>query len=149
MNWQLFSAQKFPFCDQGTIKLKQNCIRFTNPCINLLGLPFITHEHQPKVTLEVFDMLQRITIICNAHWLGFLESCFFQWDISDIFCWDIVVTETFQPFVGLKLAMTPFISLYIWSNWLILIFFGHFKKFWSMTSKKYLERHTVIPVFCS
>ena len=34
-NWQLFGLGKLPFRNDGAIKLTQNCICFTNPCINL------------------------------------------------------------------------------------------------------------------
>ena len=44
-NWQLCDVWKLPFCDYRPIKLTQNCVSFTNPCINLLP-PLLNTTHR-------------------------------------------------------------------------------------------------------
>jgi len=41
--WQLCGVWKLPFCGHRAIKLTQNCVSFTNPCINLLALRLPSH----------------------------------------------------------------------------------------------------------
>jgi len=68
-----------------------------------------------------------------------LTHVFFCWDISVIFYWDKLVTETFRSFVsvGFKLVVTVFISLYyqtFWPKW--LNFFRSFQKHLGLWPKK-------------
>jgi len=56
-NWQLCSVWKLPFRQHRSIKLSQNSICFTNPCINLFVSPSVICEYHPKV-LEALYLLQ-------------------------------------------------------------------------------------------
>jgi len=52
------------------MKLTQNCVSFTNPCINLLAPPSVTYNYHPKV-LELLHLLQWIAIHlqCTLPWI--------------------------------------------------------------------------------
>jgi len=57
-NWKLCVLSKLPFRHYGAIKLTQNCVYFTNPCINPTVPTFLTRrEYHPKL-LERLHMLQ-------------------------------------------------------------------------------------------
>ena len=49
-----------PFRNHGAIKLTQNCVCFTNPCINLFVPTSVTLEYHPKV-LECLHQLRCIS----------------------------------------------------------------------------------------
>jgi len=57
-------------------------------------------------------------------------DCFFRWNISLIFCWDIMEIET----VLLKLSLL--FILYFQSFWRKWLFFGHFKNVSAYDRKK-------------
>jgi len=59
-NGKLCSLRKLSFRNHGAIKLTQNCIRFSNPCINLFVLTSVTREYHPEV-LEGLHLLQCIS----------------------------------------------------------------------------------------
>jgi len=46
-----------PFCDPRTIKLTQNCLRFTNMFITLIPLPSVTYKYQPKLLAPLHLLL--------------------------------------------------------------------------------------------
>jgi len=50
-------VSKLPFCRHRAIKLTQNCVCFTNPCINLSISPSVAREYHSKV-LELGHLLQ-------------------------------------------------------------------------------------------
>jgi len=52
-NWQLWSVWKLPFCAHRAIKLTQNCVSLTNPCINPLGLCLPSHVNTTPRYLNV------------------------------------------------------------------------------------------------
>jgi len=58
-NWKLCGLWKIPFHHHGAIKLTQNCVCFTNPCINLFVPTSVTREYHLKV-LERLHLLQWI-----------------------------------------------------------------------------------------
>jgi len=59
-NWKLCSLWKLPFRHHEPIKLTQNCVRFTNPCINPSVPTLITCEYHPKI-LERLHLQQCIS----------------------------------------------------------------------------------------
>jgi len=62
--WQLCGVWKLPFCDHRAIKLTQNCVCFTNPCINLLVPSSVTREYHTKV----FELLHYLQCIAAYLW---------------------------------------------------------------------------------
>ena len=69
-NWQLCSVWKLPFCDHRAIKLTQNYVCFTNPCINLLVPSSVTHENHHWSLKTCCSVLP---LPCNVHCLEFME----------------------------------------------------------------------------
>jgi len=53
------------------MKVTQNCVCLTNPCINLLVPSSVTREYHPNI----LELLSALSLICYAHMLqfGFLE----------------------------------------------------------------------------
>ena len=72
---------------------------------------------------------------------------FFRWNISVIFCWDILVTETYRSCltVVLKLAVQCLLAyIFINSDRIDLIFIGHFKQN-SVYDQKLIEKKQIQP----
>jgi len=67
INWQLCSVRKLPFYYHRAMKLTQNCICFTNPCINLFVLPWIPFQGTWT------SLPAALPLTCSTHRLGFLE----------------------------------------------------------------------------
>jgi len=64
-------------------------------------------------------------------------DCFFRWNISVIFCWDIFDIEIFLSFVTVLLKLSQLFILYIqtfWPKW--HVFFGHFENVSAYDRKK-------------
>jgi len=102
IDWKtrLCGLWKLPFCDHGTIKLTENCICFTNRCVNLHFLPSVTHEHHPEV-LELLDLLHcRLFAACTGlgFWRKIIPRSFQRWfslplghpQLETGTCWDPV-----------------------------------------------------------
>jgi len=70
-NGQLCGVWKLPFCHHRPIKLTQNCIWFTKPCIDLLAWSSVTREYHPKV-LELLNLLQYTAAYwqCTLAWVS-------------------------------------------------------------------------------
>jgi len=68
-NWKPCVPWKRTFRHHETIKLTQNCVCFTNPCINPFVPTSVTGEYHPKV-LERLHLLQ---LTCRKHCLGCLK----------------------------------------------------------------------------
>jgi len=59
-NWKLCSLLKLAFCHHGEIKLTQNCVCSTNPCINPFVPTSVTRKYHHKV-------LERLHVVqCNS-----------------------------------------------------------------------------------
>jgi len=58
-NWKLCVLRKLPFLHHGAIKLAQNYVCFTNPCVKLFVPTFVTRKYHPTV-LERLHLLQCI-----------------------------------------------------------------------------------------
>ena len=68
-NWKLCVLWKLPFRQHGTIKITQNCVCFTNPCINLFVPTFVTREYHPRY-LHVSTCYSALSLTCRKHCLG-------------------------------------------------------------------------------
>ena len=80
-NWQLCGVWKLPFCGHRAIKFTQNCVSFTNPCINLLGLRFPTHVNTTPRYLNVSTCWSVLPLTCRIHYLGFAKRQEYYLDI--------------------------------------------------------------------
>ena len=69
-NWQLCGVWKLPFCDHRAIKLTQNWLYFTNPCINFHVQSLVNTT--PRY-LNFSTCCSVLSFICRIHRLGFLE----------------------------------------------------------------------------
>jgi len=65
-NCKLCSLSKLPFCHHGEIKLTQNCVCSTNPCINLFVPTSVTHGYHHKV-------LERLHVLCVVYFRSLAE----------------------------------------------------------------------------
>ena len=74
-NWKLCVLWKFPFRHHRAIKLKQNCVWFTNPCLNIFVRNFVTRECAPRDLRTSPPSLQCI----SAHLLNTLPWA--SWEI--------------------------------------------------------------------
>jgi len=73
-NWQLCGVWKPPFRDHRAIKLTQNCLCFTNPCINSRAPPSVTGDiNTTPRYLNVFTCCSVLLLTCSLHCLGFVE----------------------------------------------------------------------------
>ena len=73
-NWKLWVLWKLPFHRHGAIKLTQNCVYFTNPCINLLAPSSVTRDvNTTSRYLDFPTCCGVILLTCSIHCLGFLE----------------------------------------------------------------------------
>jgi len=63
---------KLPFCHHRAIKLTQNCVCFTNSCMNLL-LRIPSHANATPRCLNVSTCCSLLPITCRMHCIGFLE----------------------------------------------------------------------------
>ena len=73
-NWKLCGLWKLPFRNHRAINLTQNCVCFTNPCINLFFSTSFTREYHPEV-LERLHLLQCISAhLRNTLPLGVLRD---------------------------------------------------------------------------
>jgi len=74
-NWKLCVLWNLPFRHHGAIKLAQNCVCFTNPCINLFVPTFVTRKYHPKV-LERLHLRQCISanLQKTLSWASFLVT---------------------------------------------------------------------------
>jgi len=71
-NWKFCILWKLSFRHHGAIRLTQNCVCFTNPCINPFVPTLITREYHHKV-LERLRLLQCIPLTCRKHYFGRLK----------------------------------------------------------------------------
>jgi len=63
---------KAPVLSPRSNKLMQNCVCFTNQCINPFVPTFVTRENHPKV-LECPTCCSAFTLTCRKHCLGRLK----------------------------------------------------------------------------
>ena len=54
-NWKIYCHWKLPFRHHGAIKFTQNCVCFTNPCINSFVPTSVTREYYPEVLLNLLQ----------------------------------------------------------------------------------------------
>jgi len=94
-DWKLCTPWKLPFFNQGAIKFTQNCVCFTNLCINLFVPTSVTREYHPKV----FERLHPLQCI-SAHLqhtlpLGVLRDTYLNLFSAD--CRSCLVARSIKP----------------------------------------------------